>query len=53
MDVKSEFLNEVIYEEVYVKQPLRFEYSVHPNYVFKLNKSLYGLKQALELGMRG
>lgn len=40
MDVKTYFLNGVIYEVVYVKQPPRFEDSVHPNYVFKLKKSL-------------
>lgn len=48
MDVKSAFLNGVIFEEVYVKQPLGFEDSLHQNYIFKLKKSLYGLKQALK-----
>lgn len=48
IDVKSELLNGVISEEVYVKQPPEFENSIHPYYVFKLKKSLYGLKQALE-----
>lgn len=46
MDVKSLFLNGVISEEVYVKQPLGFEDLVHPDHVFKLQKSLYGLTQA-------
>lgn len=46
MDVKSSFLNGVISKEVYVKQPPGFEDSVHPYFVFKLNKSLYALKQA-------
>ncbi|WJX88387.1 hypothetical protein P8452_70484 [Trifolium repens] len=46
MDVKSAFLNGVISEEVYVKQPPGFEDLKNPNYVFKLKKSLYGLKQA-------
>lgn len=41
MDVKIAFLNGLIEEEVYVKQPLGF-----PDHVFKLKKSLYGLKQA-------
>lgn len=47
MDVKSAFLNRVISEEVYVKQPPNFEDSVHLGFIFKLKKSLYGLKQAL------
>ena len=46
MDVKSEFLNGVIEEEVFVKKPPGFEDLKHPNHVFKVKKSLYGLKQA-------
>jgi len=46
MDVKSAFLNEVIEEDVFVNQPPGFEDLKHPNHVFKLKKSLYGLKQA-------
>jgi len=46
MDVKSEFLNGVISEEVFVKQPPGFEDLKHPDYVYKLKKSMYGLKQA-------
>ncbi|GJV35510.1 retrovirus-related pol polyprotein from transposon TNT 1-94 [Tanacetum coccineum] len=33
-------------EEVYVKQPPSFESSEFPNHVFKLDKVLYGLRQA-------
>jgi hypothetical protein len=46
MDVKSVFLNDVIQEEVYVRQPLGFENPKYPNIVYKLSKALYGLKQA-------
>jgi hypothetical protein len=46
MDVKSAFLNGPIKEEVYVEQPLGFEDSEYPNHVYKLSKTLYGLKQA-------
>ena len=38
MDVKSAFLNGVISEEVYVKQPPGFEDISNPDYVFKLKK---------------
>ena len=46
MDVKCAFLNGYLQEEVYVKQPPDFENSDLPNHVFKLNKALFGLKQA-------
>ncbi|GJW73875.1 copia protein [Tanacetum coccineum] len=46
MDVKSAFLNGFTNEEVYVAQPLGFIDFAKPNYVFRLKKSLYGLKQA-------
>jgi hypothetical protein len=42
MDVKSVFLNGVIQEEVFVKQPLHFENPKYPNRVYKLSKALYG-----------
>jgi hypothetical protein len=45
MDVKSDFLNGVIHEEVYVRQPLGFENPKYPNRVYKLSKALYELKQ--------
>ena len=51
VDVKSAFLNGFIKEEVYVKQPPCFENPKFPNRVSKLQKTLYGLKRHLELGM--
>ena len=46
MDVKTTLLNGPIKEEVYVEQPPSFEDYKYPDYVFKLNKELYRLKQA-------
>ena len=48
MDVDSAFLNAEIKEEIYLKQPQGFE-EWGPNgeeLVCRLNKSIYGLKQA-------
>jgi hypothetical protein len=46
MDVKSAFLNGFLEEEVYVRQPPRFESVEFPHRVYKLRKALYGLKKA-------
>ena len=46
MDVKIAFLNGGLEEEVYMKQPQGFSSSVDDHLVYKLNKSIYGLKQA-------
>ncbi|XP_070049149.1 uncharacterized protein [Nicotiana tomentosiformis] len=46
MDVKSAYLNGYLKEEVFVKQPPGFESEEFPDYVFKLDKALYSLKQA-------
>jgi hypothetical protein len=46
IDVKSAFLNSVIQEEVYVRQPPGFKSPKDPDRVYKLSKTLYGLKQA-------
>jgi hypothetical protein len=46
IDVKSVFLNGVLEEEVYVRQPSGFESEKYPHRVYKLRKALYGLKEA-------
>nr|GEW52431.1 retrovirus-related Pol polyprotein from transposon TNT 1-94 [Tanacetum cinerariifolium] len=46
MDVKSSFLNGKLKKEVYVTQPPGFESSEFLDYVCKLDKAFYGLKQA-------
>jgi len=47
LDIHNAFLNDILDEKVYIKQPLGFvDYSL-PSYVCRLHKSLYGLKQAL------
>jgi hypothetical protein len=48
IDVKSTFLNGVIQEEVYVRQPPGFENPKYPDRVYKLSKALYGLKQVTQ-----
>jgi hypothetical protein len=46
IDVKSAFLNGVLEEEGYVRQPSGFESEKYSRRVYKLRKALYGLKQA-------
>ncbi|GJV21487.1 retrovirus-related pol polyprotein from transposon TNT 1-94 [Tanacetum coccineum] len=46
MDVKTDFLNGELKEEVYVSQPEGFVNQDNPSHVDKLKKALYGLKQA-------
>nr|GEV98283.1 hypothetical protein [Tanacetum cinerariifolium] len=47
MDVKMDFLNGELKEEVFVSQPEGFVDQENPSHVCKLKKALYGLKQAL------
>ena len=46
MDVKTAFLNGIIQEDVYIEQPQGFEIHGKESHVCKLNKALYGMKQA-------
>ena len=46
MDVKTNFLNGVIEEEVYVEKPQGFEIHDRESHVCRLKKGLYSLKQA-------
>ena len=46
MDVKIAFLNGDLVEDVYMSQPTSFEEVVKEHMVFKLQKSIYGLKWA-------
>ncbi|KAK0578635.1 hypothetical protein LWI29_013526 [Acer saccharum] len=43
MDVKSDFLNGFLQEEVFVEKPKGFMDAHHPNHVYRLKKALYGL----------
>ena len=46
LDVKTAFLNGDLHEELYMFQPTGFEVEGQENLVCRLNKSLYGLKEA-------
>jgi hypothetical protein len=46
MDIKLDFLNGELEEEVYIEQAEGFQLSENLDYVCKLKKTLYGLKQA-------
>ena len=46
MDVNPTFLNGVIEEDVYIKQPQGFEVEHRVTHVCKLKKDMYGLKQS-------
>ena len=49
MDIKSAFMHGYIHEEIYMKHPEG--YISDPSLVFKLKKSLYGLKRPEESGI--
>ncbi|GJS32713.1 retrovirus-related pol polyprotein from transposon TNT 1-94 [Tanacetum coccineum] len=53
MDVKTTFLNDILREKVYVRQPDGFVDTDNLNHVYKLKKALYGLKQAPRACSRG
>nr|GEY81812.1 retrotransposon protein, putative, Ty1-copia subclass [Tanacetum cinerariifolium] len=46
IDVKTAFLNGYLNEEVYMEKPKGFINLKYPNWVCKLKRSIYGLKQA-------
>ena len=46
MDVKTAFLQGDLTEEIYMEQPEGYRSEEHPDYVCRLKKSLYGLKQS-------
>ena len=49
MHINTTFLNGMIEEEVYIKQPQGFEVKDIVTYVYKLKKDLYGLKTLEEI----
>jgi len=46
VDVTTAFLNGTLEDEVYMQQPQGFEYQGKEDFVCKLNKSIYELKQS-------
>jgi hypothetical protein len=52
LDVQNTFLHGVLQEEVYTKQLPEYESKKSPDYVCRLDKAIYGLKQPPEHGIR-
>ena len=46
MDVKTAYLNGELDKDIYMEQPDGYVDEDHPDYVCKLKRSLYGLKQS-------
>lgn len=46
LDVKNAFLHSTLSESVFCARPAGFEDTTHPDFVCRLNRSLYGLEQA-------
>ena len=46
LDVKNAFLHGTIEQNIFMAQPQGFVDPAHPHYVCKLNRALYGLRQA-------
>jgi hypothetical protein len=47
INFKTAFLNGYLDKPIFMKQPPGFEDAHHPDYMCQVNRSLYGLKQAL------
>lgn len=45
LDILNTFLHGILQEDVFMLQPSRFHDEKHPNHIYRLKKSLYGLKQ--------
>lgn len=46
LDVKNAYLNSLLKKEIYIEQPYHYEKKTKDNLVCKLNKAMYGLRQA-------